>query len=85
MKKIKTKIKDFPSSDNVRFWQGERYVSKPIKQNICSLHKRGCGLDGGSYVDNNDGTISCMNCPYGFLKPGYVKIHKGKVFDLRRG
>jgi hypothetical protein len=77
------KINDLPKSED-EVWEGEKYVGTNIKIPICGTHGKNWMSHEG-YVDNKDGTASCKYCGWGFIKPGYIRIHEGKVFDLRKG
>jgi len=77
------KIPSLPRSED-DYWEGaEIQKTSPVKINICPIHKKNWAK--GEYIDNKDGTASCKYCPWGFKLAGYLKIHEGKVFDLREG
>lgn len=72
---MSVKLPDLPKNDD-EYWEDSntsRHTARKVK--LCDEHE---------YVDNKDGTASCSNCSFGVRLPGYLKILKGKVFDLRR-
>ena len=72
---MSVKLPDLPKSDD-EYWEGANtssYTARKVK--LCDVHE---------YIDNKDGTTSCTNCPFGVRLPGYLKIHDGKIIDLRR-
>lgn len=75
------KLNDLPSSDK-DFWEGEKYSATPRAIEMCSTHGRG-DLSHGGFIDNHDGTVSCRFCPFGAILPGYMRVHEGRVVDLR--
>lgn len=77
-------LKELPKSDDIEIWgDGEKIVATPKPISLCSNHTKNNWMLGTSYVDNNDGTISCTLCGWGFLRPGYIKVKDGKIVDLR--
>lgn len=76
------KLRELPRSDDRDFWDGEKIISNPVKVPICSTHGKNW-QDHNSYKDNHNGTISCQFCGWGCFLPGYMKVHDGKVYDLR--
>ena len=76
------KLNDLPKSDDIEFWEGETYISKPVRIEICKTHGKNW-QDHIGYIDNHDGTASCKYCSWGFRIPGYMRIHEGKICDLR--
>lgn len=72
-----------PSSDE--YWEGaEKHVSEKTEAvKICDTHSKDKWVDHLGYVDNHDGTVSCKFCPWGFRLPGYMRVHEGKIVDLR--
>ena len=83
MKNGQKKIDNLPSSDD-EFWDGERAVHTPKPINICRTHTVGKFMKHTRYIDNQDGTISCEDCPWGTRLPGYLRVEKGKLVDLRK-
>jgi hypothetical protein len=75
------KLESLPKSDD-EFWDGEVHREKRISYPICKSHKRYVEHEG--YKDNGDGTVSCLICNWGFIKPGYIRILNGKVYDMRK-
>ena len=63
-------------------WDGEKHMSNPVNFHVCFTHKEWMTHEG--YIDNKDGTVSCVYCNWGFILPGYMRILDGKVFDLRQ-
>lgn len=75
-------VQNLPESKS-EFWQdGEKIPMVKIPVTLCDTHGRNW-KDHKGYKDNHDGTASCMYCPWGFIIPGYVRIHEGKAYDLR--
>ena len=80
---MKKKLEELPKSEN-EFWEhAEKYVSKAKPLPSCETHKQENWKDHVGYMDNHDGTSSCKYCSWGFIVPGYMRIHEGRVFDLR--
>ena len=81
------KPKDLPRSDDKEFWgeDAESYISKIEPIPICKTHAKGKWMEHVGYIDNKDGTASCKHCNWGFRIPGYLRIHKYRVYDLRKG
>jgi hypothetical protein len=77
------KLNDLPKNDD-DYWEGEKYVGNPTKIPICDTHGKNWKEHIG-YKDNHDGTASCKYCGWGFIVPGYLRIHEEKVYDLRSG
>lgn len=76
------KIPELPKSDE-DYWDGaEKQLNKPKKIDICESHIKWLRHEG--YRDNGDGTISCKFCPWGTILPGYMRVYKGKIVDLRK-
>lgn len=75
------KINELPESQS-EFWDGEKYSGKRVNVPICEGHKKNW-IDHNGYKDNHDGTASCVYCGWGFRIPGYLRVHEGKIFDLR--
>jgi hypothetical protein len=66
------------------FWDGaEKYVSTPISMPICKTHGKNW-MSHDRYIDNGDGTASCLDCSWGFRIPGYLRVLDGKIVDLRK-
>lgn len=81
---MSARLPDLPTSDD-EYWEGavtSRHTPKSVK--LCPDHGRKTWDKHDGYIDNKDGTISCMYCPWGSPIPGYMKIMNGKVIDLRR-
>lgn len=75
-------LRPLPKSDD-EYWEGaEKHTSQPVISNVCPTHKNFMEHEG--YIDNGDGTASCIYCSWGFRLPGYLRIKDGKVFDLRK-
>jgi len=81
MKKI---LNDLPKSDS-EFWDGDKYQGEKVLISICNTHGKKNWMSHVGYKDNHDGTASCKYCGWGFIIPGYLRIHDERVFDLRRG
>lgn len=76
-------LKNLPKSDD-EYWDGaEKVPYRPSRIEICGTHTKENWTDHVGYKDNHDGTASCLFCGWGFMIPGYMRIHKGKVYDLR--
>lgn len=82
---MQKKISDLPESKDKEFWEenAESMISQLPPVPICSTHGKGNWKDHIGYIDNRDGTASCRHCSWGFRIPGYMRIHNGRVFDLR--
>ena len=76
------KLENLPKSDDP-YWEGEKYIGKPKKMPMCETHSRKNWHTHKGYIDNRDGTASCKYCGWGFRIPGYMRVHEGKVCDLR--
>lgn len=79
----KKEIKNLPKSDDKEFWEDAEIIRADMKPIPLCGHSKKNWMDGKDYVDNNDGTISCTLCGWGFLRPGYIKVKDGKIVDLR--
>jgi hypothetical protein len=75
-------IPQLPKSDDEYFDGAEKYTSSNVKIKLCQTHGKNWMKHVG-YVDNGDGTGSCQFCSWGFIIPGFMRIHEGKVYDLR--
>ena len=64
--------------------QQAQSFEKPIEVNICSTHGKELWQSHEGYVQNADGSVSCIYCPWGCLVPGYMRVLDGKIVDLRR-
>lgn len=62
---------------------GEAYTSDKRPVHICKTHDRRNLLNHEGYIDNKDGTVSCMYCPFGAKLDGFLKVIDGKLVDLR--
>jgi len=76
------KINDFPESSS-DFWEGEKYGDLKRDVRICASHTRE-DLSHKDFIDNHDGTVSCKYCPFGAILPGYMRVHEGRIVDLRK-
>ena len=71
---MSNKLNPLPPSSDTEFWQeAEVLHSAPVKIPICVEHE---------YVQKGS-AASCTHCPYGTLLPGYMRVHEGKIVDLR--
>jgi len=78
------RISPLPKSDDP-IWEGaETYRSTPVPFKICSNHTKEHFTEGVNYEDNGDGTATCQLCGWGFRVPGYMRVHAGRVYDLRK-
>lgn len=75
-------LPDLPSS-NSEFWDGYKSVSQNKQVAICSTHTKDNWFEHDGYIDNFDGTISCMFCPFGTRLAGYYRVLNQKIIDLR--
>lgn len=76
-------LPDLPAS-NDEYWEDAEVIrNEPIDIPICAIHTKGTWMDHIGYIDNKDGTISCDVCPWGTRIPGYLRVHEGKIVDLR--
>jgi len=81
---ITKKIPELPKSED-DYWDGaEKQLNKPKKIDICETHVKNKWLKHDGYIDNHDGTMSCSYCPWGGVLPGYLRVYKGKIVDLRK-
>jgi len=62
---------------------GEAYTADNRPVTICKTHDKRDLFKHVGYVDNKDGTISCMYCPFGARIDGFLKVIDGKLVDLR--
>lgn len=76
------KLSPLPPS-NDEYWEGEKYQHNPTPIAICATHGRDNWLEHKGYKTNNDGSISCMHCPWGTIIPGYMRVKEEKIVDLR--
>ena len=74
-------MENLPKSDS-EYWEGEKYISSGKKSTVCEVHSKNNWMN-GEYVDNKDGTISCLYCNWGCRLPGRYRIKGNKVIDLR--
>lgn len=67
----------------VKVWDIEGHnLSTPAPLKICSHHNK-TEWTTGTYTLNTDGSVSCVDCPWGTYVPGYMRWVKGKIVDLR--
>lgn len=84
MEEKKSKHKPLPASDDEEFWEdAEKHAPKPVGIDLCPNHQPSNWKEHTDYIDNKDGSISCMICPWGTMLPGFYRVHKGKIIDLR--
>jgi len=57
-------------------------VFDPKEIPLCKHHTALSWME-GEYINNNDGTVSCTECPWGCRLPGYTRCQDGKIIDLR--
>ena len=76
------KLKDLPESQDEYWDPSEKVPSVNIPLYICETHGKKW-KDHVGYADNHDGTARCKFCSWGFRVPGYMRIYKEKVYDLR--
>lgn len=77
------KLQNLPQSNDEYWEDAEKYSGMPVKVGLCGTHDKDNWMRHVGYKDNKDGTASCVKCPWGFTIPGYMRVHEGKVFDLR--
>lgn len=77
-----TKPMDLPASNDKEFWEGETNLHTPKPITICATHTSRKWMT-QKYIDNHDGTVSCIKCPWGTTLPGFMKVNNGKILDLR--
>jgi hypothetical protein len=63
--------------------QQEQQPSKPIEVKICATHGKDSWQSHDGYIQNEDGSVSCIYCPWGCFVPGYMRVYNGKMMDLR--
>lgn len=81
---MSAKLPDLPRNDD-EYWEDaviSRHQPKSVK--LCPDHGRKTWDKHDGYIDNKDGTITCMYCPWGTKIPGYMRVMDGKIIDLRR-
>lgn len=81
---MSVRLPDLPTSDD-EYWEGantSRHTARSVK--MCPDHGKKVWEKHIGYINNNDGTISCTDCPWGTKIPGYYKVLDGKIIDLRR-
>jgi len=64
-------------------FEGEAYTSELKPVGICPTHDRRDLTKHTGYVDNKDGTVTCMYCPFGARLDGFMRVIDGKIVDLR--
>lgn len=74
-------METLPKSDT-DFWEGEKYTSTGKKVGVCDVHTKDNWMN-GEYFDNKDGTITCVNCSWGCMLPGYYRVKDRRIVDLR--
>ena len=78
------KLQELPKSEDIEFWGDGQVIKadpKPIK--LCG-HTKDNYKDFDNYIEDlKDGTIQCTKCGWGFLRPGYIRVKDGKIYDLR--
>lgn len=76
-------LPNLPDSKS-EFWEGYKSVNTdPKKMYLCETHTKDNWLLHDGYIDNYDGTISCMFCPWGTRLAGYYRVLDKKIVDLR--
>jgi hypothetical protein len=77
------KLQELPKSEDTEFWgDGESIKVEPKPIKLCG-HTKDNYENFDNYKMNDDGTISCTKCGWGFLRPGYIRVKDGKIVDLR--
>ena len=76
-----SELSQLPSSQD-EFWDGEKHRQeiKPVK--LCKTHTEENWKLGKTYKQE-DGAIICSRCGWGTKVPGYYRVLKGEVVDLR--
>lgn len=75
---MEKEIKPLPAEELI----GEKYPDIKGRIKICSLHTRDEWTK-GTYEQNPDGSITCIDCGWGTRIPGFMKLLNGKIMDLR--
>jgi hypothetical protein len=63
--------------------EGEELVVFTPKDIPICKHHNAKEWTQGEYINNQDGTVSCPNCPWGCRLPGYMRCHESRIVDLR--
>lgn len=80
---MSNEIPDLPDNNN-EFWEGaETYRYQAKDMGICKTHGRHNWLSHQGYVENKDGTFSCVHCSWGGILDGRYRIIDGKAVDLK--
>lgn len=78
------KLNDLPASHDEEFWgDAEKMRHQVVNLPICDAHTMERWMEHHGYRDNHDGTISCRFCSWGTRLPGYLRVHEGRIVDLR--
>ena len=56
---------------------------RPVEVKMCSTHGKDSWQSHDGYVQNPDGSVSCIYCGWGCLIPGYMRVFENKIVDLR--
>jgi hypothetical protein len=56
---------------------------KAIEVKICPTHSKELWQSHDGYIQNADGSVSCIYCGWGCLIPGYMRVFENKIVDLR--
>jgi len=78
------RVDDLPVSTDESFWlDGLRMRQQAIPVRICPTHRKANWTLHVGYVQEPDGTLVCMYCPWGTRNPGRYRVIEGKLVDLR--
>jgi len=78
-------LPDLPKSDDEEFWgeDAEIGVSKPVKWQECECSAKGNLKKCRTLETLEEGGVQCTKCHRGTFVPGYMRVHKGRLIDLR--
>ena len=80
----KKNLSDLPPTNDKEFWEeAQTFTSTSTPVKICHYHKGKDWIKGQGYIDNHNGTIICKWCSWGTTAAGYLKVHDGRIIDLR--
>lgn len=74
-----------PPSDDTEFWGEDADIGVSVPKVVQECE---CGANGDlrkcdHLVSLPEGGIQCAKCHRGTLVPGYMRVYKGKLVDLR--
>lgn len=78
------RVDDLPKSSDESFWlDAQRMASQAVPVQICQTHRKDNWMTHQGYVQEPDGTLLCLYCPWGTKSPGRYRVIEGKLIDLR--